>query len=173
MGITLLSRFRAKNNTLKLVAFRISEQQAMNRHSSQQEFPGRDHTNRAVSADSPLVAWVARMSIRERIEIKHRLAERTLHLETDPHFARRVDREESARAAALFLEYARQHRLAPAEVESLLRHAAHDATQALDELDGSVRGRPTQLPGRHASGRTDATTSSRAPSAGRDGSRRR
>lgn len=113
------------------------------------------------------------MSVRDRIDLKHRLAERTLNLEADPHFARRVDREESARAAALFLEFAREHRLTPAEVESLLEHAAHDATQALDQLDGPARGRPTRLPGRNASGRAEPGSASRASGAGRDGSRKR
>lgn len=145
----------------------------MNHPSPRHEMPGRAPEYRANPAGSPLVSWVARMSVRERIDLKHRLAERTILLETDPHFARRVDREESARAAALFLEYAREHHLAPAEVESLLDQAAHDATQALDQLDGPARGRPTQLPGRYASGRAEPGSVSRSSAAGRDGTRRR
>lgn len=172
MGLISRSHVR-KNNALKLVDSRFAEHRAMNRHSPGQETPGRGTADRAVSADSPLVAWVARMNVRDRIDLKHRLAERTIHLETDPHFARRVDREESARAAALFLEYAREHRLAPAEVESLLAQAAHDATQALDALDGPSRGRPTQLPGRNAGDRPEPGGTSRAAVAGRDGARRR
>ncbi|KAA0213134.1 MAG: hypothetical protein DYG94_13190 [Leptolyngbya sp. PLA3] len=144
----------------------------MNHHLPRHQVPGRATTNRANPADSPLVAWVAGMSVGDRIHIKRRLAERTLHLEADPHFARRVDREESARAAALFLEYACEHRLAPAEVESLLEHAAHDATAALDKLDGPARNLPAQLPGRNASSRGEPTPASRHAGAGRSNSRR-
>jgi len=106
------------------------------------------------------------MSIREKIELKRRVAKLARCLEDDPILARRVDREESARTVALFLAYARSHQLMPAEAQSLLSDAAHDAPQALDVLDGPSRMKPTSLPGReaHAEGTSDVR---RAPHRGR------
>lgn len=133
----------------------------MNRAHRENVPPQRIPTTGADPADMPLVLWVRRLDVRNRIGLKKRLAERARLLESDPHFIHRVDREEAARVAALFLEYADAARLSPGEVSSLLRRAGHDATLALDELDGRSRARPSRTPGRNAS----CGASSRAESA--------
>lgn len=146
----------------------------MNQRCGENDPPQRKPAACANPADMPLVSWIRRLNVRDRIGLKKRLAERALLLEGDPHFVHRVDREESARAAALFLEFARDYRLSPGEVDSLLCRTAHDATRALDELDGPARAKPTHTPGRDASGGASsrAGTTSLSPPSGRlDGPR--